>query len=396
MARRSQEENARLDRLAGSGKGWGGGLPLPLLFAAILNELLDNETASQERLTEIAADVLAFKSNQVMSVWPSWEAFTADVLAQMASKDIVQGAGGMWYRGEALIPGSYIEVIPARAWQGHKYPHDGVTVWEKDEREFRSRAAHSEREATSLVGNFRPAAPDHVSEIRQSVEQVGRLYPVLVDQHGRILDGGHRKAADPNWPERRMTVRSEQEALAIGLWANRGQPLTRKQQARVTELIGELAGTSQLKRERAKDALVADPSRSNRDIAREIGCSHNTVNEVRQELQETGQIDQFTASGGRGVTTGIPAPAAPRGPIGDIPGARAEVQRRMQAGQPVRRQEVAQQYGVSEITVRAAAAEAQAALDENAIDTDTHDHIWGPWIRARNCVECGEQELEEG
>jgi hypothetical protein len=395
---RSREENARLDRLAGSGEGWGGGLPLPLLFAAFLNELLDNETVSQERFTEIAADVLAFKSNQVMSVWPSWEAFTADVLAQMASKDIVQGTGGKWFRGGKLIPGSYIEVIPARTWQGRKYPRDGVTVWEKDEREFRSRAAHSEREATSLVGNFRPAAPSHVSEIRESEHQVGQLYPVLVDQHGRILDGGHRKAANPGWHERKITVHSEQEALAIGLWANRGQPLAPKVQARITELIGELAGTSQMKRDRVKAALLADPSRSDSDIGREVGCDHKTVTKIKRELQETGEIPRFESKG-RGITTGTII-TDPKPPV-----LTEQLQEAINAayanGTVKTGPDVEAMFNLKRATAWNALSRAKEAARSRVQSPpaqepmeQSHTHNWGPWIRLRRCAECGEQEVE--
>ena len=43
MARSSRDEKERrLDRLAGSGQGSGGGLPLPDLFSALLNEVLDS------------------------------------------------------------------------------------------------------------------------------------------------------------------------------------------------------------------------------------------------------------------------------------------------------------------------------------------------------------------
>jgi ParB-like chromosome segregation protein Spo0J len=399
MAARSREENERLDRLAGSGKGWGGGLPLPLLLAAILNELLDNGAASTRHLTQIASSVLDFKTRQVMSTWDTWEDFTADVLAQMEAKGVILHDEGMWSGGPALETGTYIEIIPARHYQGRKYPSDGVTVWEKAERERRSRAEHLEREATSLVGRFRPATPEHVAEIRQSETQVGQLYPVLVDQHGRILDGGHRKAANPNWREHKITVESEEMALTISLWANSGKPLPPKVQARVTELIGELAGTSRIKRDRAAAALRADPSRSNRDIARQVGCSPQTVAEVRRDLEETAQIEQFSATGGRGVTTGVPAPPSrPRGPIGDVEGARAETYRRVRAGQPVRRQEVARKYGVSEINVRVFAREALAviAAEDEATEPPVHVHSWGLWTRFRCCDECGEQQTEAG
>jgi hypothetical protein len=85
-------------------------------------------------------------------------------------------------------------------------------------------------------------------------------------------------------------------------------------------------------------------------------------------------------------------------PIGDVEGARAETYRRVRAGQPVRRQEVARQYGVSEVTVRAAAREALAVVadEDEATQPTVHVHDWGPWTRFHRCDECGEHQTETG
>jgi len=41
------------------------------------------------------------------------------------------------------------------------------------------------------------------------------------------------------------------------------------------------------------ESLKADPQLSNREHARRTGASHVTVSGVREELQESGQIDHF-------------------------------------------------------------------------------------------------------
>jgi hypothetical protein len=223
-----------------------------------------------------------------------------------------------------------------------------------------------------------------------------------VDQHGRILDGGHRKAANPGWHERKITVHSEQEALAIGLWANRGQPLAPKVQARVTELIGELAGTSQMKRDRAKAALVADPTRSDRDIGREVGADHKTVSAVRQDLESTGEIPQYLAkggqSGGQGITTGTITDPKP-------PVLTKQVQEAINAayadGTVKTGPDVEAMFGLKRATAwnalsrakEAARSRAQPAPAQEPAE-QSHTHNWGPWMRLRKCAECGEQEAE--
>ena len=42
---------------------------------------------------------------------------------------------------------------------------------------------------------------DAISELRASGKRVGRLYPILLDRHGNIIDGLHRFEADENWPK---------------------------------------------------------------------------------------------------------------------------------------------------------------------------------------------------
>jgi hypothetical protein len=63
LASRSEKER-RLDKLAGSGQGSVGGLPLPDLFAALMNEVLDAAPVTQEPMTEIASSSLSFRRRQ--------------------------------------------------------------------------------------------------------------------------------------------------------------------------------------------------------------------------------------------------------------------------------------------------------------------------------------------
>ncbi|MDH5266091.1 MAG: hypothetical protein OEW62_00280 [Candidatus Bathyarchaeota archaeon] len=42
---------------------------------------------------------------------------------------------------------------------------------------------------------------DAISELKASSKRVGRLYPILLDKHGNVIDGLHRFEADENWPK---------------------------------------------------------------------------------------------------------------------------------------------------------------------------------------------------
>ena len=65
----------------------------------------------------------------------------------------------------------------------------------------------------------------------------GRFYPVITDQHGRILDGKHRRAADPRWFELRLEVPDDVTALAIARATNLRRPLPDDVAATIDELI---------------------------------------------------------------------------------------------------------------------------------------------------------------
>jgi ParB-like chromosome segregation protein Spo0J len=60
-----------------------------------------------------------------------------------------------------------------------------------------------------------------VSDLKHSSERVGRLYPVLLDKQGNIIDGRHRLAADTDWPAIRLDhISSEKERLLARLVSN--------------------------------------------------------------------------------------------------------------------------------------------------------------------------------
>lgn len=53
-----------------------------------------------------------------------------------------------------------------------------------------------------------------VEDLRFSGERVGRLYPVLLDRYGNVVDGLHRLEADPNRPKIRLDHIESDELIA--------------------------------------------------------------------------------------------------------------------------------------------------------------------------------------
>lgn len=56
---------------------------------------------------------------------------------------------------------------------------------------------------------------DFDGDLKLSISYVGKLYPVLVDKHGNVVDGNHRLAADKDWPKLRLEHINSRKELAL-------------------------------------------------------------------------------------------------------------------------------------------------------------------------------------
>ncbi len=300
MSSRREHEGERLGRLAGTGEGSGGGLPLPDLFSAILNELLDNGPTSSEHLTGISASTLQYKSNNVMTTWGSfkapWDALTKDALEQLASREIVsQDDDGLWCLDGKFAAGVPLVIIPA----GKGRKADSVTVWPKDEREMRNSAAHAirlfnEYDAAAVHRGHRRVTPGRKELILESMRLLGDLreyFPVLEDEQGNVVDGHHRREIDPSWPARQDRVPMDKR-LAVSIAANRTNAWTSDDWKGLRERVEATQNKTDATRTLIGLALREDASRSNRAIAELVGASHPTVAEVRQDLENFSKLEE--------------------------------------------------------------------------------------------------------
>jgi len=62
---------------------------------------------------------------------------------------------------------------------------------------------------------------DIITYLKASSERTGRLYPVLVDRYGNVIDGLHRLSADEKWPKVTVEgVETEEQRLIARLVSN--------------------------------------------------------------------------------------------------------------------------------------------------------------------------------
>jgi len=107
-----------------------------------------------------------------------------------------------------------------------------------------------------------------VSDLKASSERVGRLYPVLLDRHGNVIDGQHRLAADESWPKIRLeTVETEKERLLARLISNVCRRyVPPREKAEILERLGEIY---------LQEGI--EPGKVSHKIAEETGMSYQWV-----------------------------------------------------------------------------------------------------------------------
>ncbi len=126
-----------------------------------------------------------------------------------------------------------------------------------------------------------PLSTDEYSDLEASILANGIQVPVIVDDHGVVIDGHHRKAIAEHHglhlptETRSMLTEAQKHSLSIELNIARRQ-LNREQKRAIVEA-----------------ALKAQPEKSNREHARSLGVDHKTVGAARDALESTGEIPQF-------------------------------------------------------------------------------------------------------
>jgi len=126
-----------------------------------------------------------------------------------------------------------------------------------------------------VLNTFQPMpelTEEELDALRRDVAENGILVPIVVDQHGRILDGHNRwrVAAElgVDCPRVVREVSDDDEAMSMAVTLNCARRhLTREQQRQIIA-----------------NELTRRPDDSDRAIARRVGCSPSTVGAVRRAV----------------------------------------------------------------------------------------------------------------
>lgn len=308
-----QADSQRLDRLVGDGNSEAG-IDLASLFRVILNQVQDS--ADGIDTAAFTVPVRAAVSNHArVEHWYSahaadpWAALIGDALGQLESRGLLAQGDGKWRTGPDFTTGKRMIVVPGRK---GRHKSVGVILYAADDREARGVAEKQRMEITSLAASLRedgrglrPLDKDHVAALEQSMRDYGYRpeFPVLVDRHGRILDGRHRIAAARRVgvdmpPPRPVAIDSDEEAVGFALLVNFQRGWTTAERNRINadlraagltmENFGQQLGTA------ARRELLAAALREHADwphykIAKMLGVGQHTVEracaeEVSQRL----------------------------------------------------------------------------------------------------------------
>ncbi len=117
-------------------------------------------------------------------------------------------------------------------------------------------------------------SPDEMVALEADIAERGVVVPVVLDQHGRVLDGHHRRAIADRLglpcPSEVRQVADDEDARQTALALN----LTRRHLSR------------EQKRDLIAQECEARPGDSDRAIARRFGCSPSTVAAVRRPVSK--------------------------------------------------------------------------------------------------------------
>jgi ParB-like chromosome segregation protein Spo0J len=135
-----------------------------------------------------------------------------------------------------------------------------------------------------------PLTVEEEADLEKSIAENGVLTPIVVDEHGNIIDGHHRQRIADRLgvfcPRRTVRGKTNAETIAMALTLNVDRRhLTRDQ-----------------RRELLTKSIKADPALSDRQHGRRTGTDHKTASKVRDQLAGRGEIphvDQRTDTAGR-------------------------------------------------------------------------------------------------
>jgi hypothetical protein len=159
-----------LFRLVGDGdRQTGGAIPLPDAFSAVVNYLIDNDSAEFRTLNRVVSTALQWKQDRIMaSAWRSWEGFTRDILTCLYEMNLAKE--NQFSRWELTV-----EFVP-----NHRFYLPGTKIW------FIGRGK-ADRERWEGNEHLLLALNAALEAIKDKASKADPLAVTLVQEAGKVL-----------------------------------------------------------------------------------------------------------------------------------------------------------------------------------------------------------------
>lgn len=123
-------------------------------------------------------------------------------------------------------------------------------------------------------------------DLSEDIAANGVMVPIVLDGEGRILDGHHRfqiaESLGIDCPFTIVEIENDEQGRSIAYRLNAHRRHATREQ----------------KRAALERSLLADPQLSDREHAKRVGVSHPTAAKVRDEMEQSGRLEELSSSTG--------------------------------------------------------------------------------------------------
>jgi hypothetical protein len=180
----------------------GAGLPLPLAFTAVLEDLIDNGDSDQASLIKIIQKSMSFKEDMVTTQWGTWGSFGWDILATLKGASVIEeyGMASPYYRVTPwLKQGEHHVIIPDPDDPGNPNKGIGVVVHGKQLRRKRNLDSKALMDLKALIASHPEIDEQALKLLRDAVailgEDVTVQFEPVKDRHRPAFMGTRKMRA---------------------------------------------------------------------------------------------------------------------------------------------------------------------------------------------------------
>ena len=139
--------------------------------------------------------------------------------------------------------------------------------------------------------------PEHqIEDFKSSAQKVGKLYPVLEDSYGNVIDGQHRLEADEDWPRIRLeSVKTEKDKIIVRLIGNAcRRTVPAQEKTDMLDKLGSILLKEGLKPGEIAEKIAEDTGMSYRWVVKYLPKEYKDPTQSRRRSHESSDAHRAT------------------------------------------------------------------------------------------------------